>query len=72
MVAKDRTPSVESGQSGDVGSRDRYRLTHSGNDLCLKTELVLETTSEVADSTLAIGSDVRDFADVVEHVSAGK
>jgi hypothetical protein len=45
-------------------------LTHCGNDLSLKTELVLEATSKVADTTLAVGLDIGDLADVVEHVSA--
>ena len=32
--------------------------------------MVLEATGEVADTTLAIGLNVGDLADVVEHVSA--
>jgi hypothetical protein len=51
---------------------DRRKLTHSSNDLGLETELVLETTGEVADTALAISSDVGNLADVVEHVSAGE
>jgi hypothetical protein len=50
----------------------RHKLTHSGNDLGLETELVLETAGEVADTALAISSNVGNLADVVEHVSAGE
>jgi hypothetical protein len=50
----------------------RYRLTHRGNDLSLETELVLEAASEVANTALAISSNVGNLANVVEHVSAGK
>ena len=50
----------------------KSKLTHCGNDLSLKTELVLEATSEVADTTLAVGLNIGDLADVVEHVSAGE
>jgi hypothetical protein len=50
----------------------RYRLTHRGNDLSFETELILEAASEVADTALAISSDVGNLADVVEHVSAGE
>lgn len=48
------------------------QLTHGCNDLRLKTKLVLETTGEVADTALAIGRNVGDFTDVVEHVTAGE
>ena len=51
---------------------NRSKLTHSGNDLCLETELVLEATGEVADTTLAISSNVRNLANVIEHVTAGE
>lgn len=51
---------------------DRPKLTHSGDNLCLETELVLEATGEVADTTLAVGSNIRDLANVVEHVTAGE
>ena len=50
----------------------KSKLTHCGNDLSLKTELVLEATSEVADTTLAVGLNIGDLADVIEHVSAGE
>lgn len=45
-------------------------LTDGGNDLRFKTELVLESSSEVRNSTVAISSDVRDLANVIEHVAA--
>ena len=48
------------------------KLTHRSNDLSLKTELVLEATSEVADTTLAVGLNIGDLADVVEHVATGE
>lgn len=48
------------------------KLTNSGDDLCLETELVLETAGEVGETTLAIVTSVGHLADVVEHVSAGE
>lgn len=50
--------------------RTTRKLTHCGNDLSLETELVLEATSKVADAALAVGLNIGDLADVVEHVSA--
>jgi hypothetical protein len=47
----------------------KTKLTHCSNDLGLKTVLVLETTSEVADTALAVGLNIGNLADVVEHVS---
>jgi hypothetical protein len=48
----------------------RRKLTHSGNDLCLETKLVLETAGEVGETALAVSASVGHFADVVEHVPA--
>ena len=48
------------------------RLTHGSNNLSLKTKLVLETTGKVGDSALAVACNVRDLADVVEHVATGE
>lgn len=50
----------------------RRKLTNSGNDLCLETELVLETAGKVGETTLAIVTSVGHLANVVEHVSAGE
>lgn len=47
-------------------------LTDGSHNLCLHAILVLETTGKVADAATAIGSDVGDFPDVVEHVAAGE
>jgi hypothetical protein len=69
MVAKERIPSAISNQLLSRGGTTK-KLTHCGNDLSLKTELVLEATSKVADTTLAVGLNIGDLADVVEHVSA--
>ena len=48
------------------------QLTHGSNNLSLETELVLETTSKVGDSALAVACNVGDLADVVEHVATGE
>jgi hypothetical protein len=48
------------------------KLTHGSNNLSLETELVLETASKVRDTTLAVACNVRDLADVVEHVATGE
>jgi hypothetical protein len=48
------------------------KLTHGSNNLSLETKLVLETTGKVRDSTLAVACNVRNLADVVEHVAAGE
>lgn len=65
---------MPSGRPGQLLSLDwsESKLTHGGNDLSLQSELVLETTSEVANSALAIGCNVGNLADVVEHVAAGE
>lgn len=47
-------------------------LTQRGHDLGLQAKLLLETGRNVANSTSSIASDIRNLADVVEHVSAGK
>jgi hypothetical protein len=69
MVAKERIPSAMSSQLLSRGGTNG-KLTHCSNDLGLETVLVLEATSEVADTALAVGLHVGDLADVVEHVSA--
>ena len=71
MVAKERIPSVNFGQLLSR-SETKVKLTHCGNDLGLETELILEATSKVVDTTLAVGLNIWDLADVVEHVSAGE
>jgi hypothetical protein len=69
MVAKERIPSAVSSQLlSRVGTNGK--LTHCCNNLGLKTVLVLEATSEVADTALAVGLNIGNLADVVEHVSA--
>lgn len=52
------------------GIENRCKLTHRGNNLSLETELVLEAACEVADTTLAVGDNVGNLANVVEHVAA--
>lgn len=47
-------------------------LTHSGNNLDLKAKLALETTGKVSNASLAISGNIRDFADMVEHVAANE
>lgn len=47
-------------------------LTHSSNNLRLQPILILETTSEVADTTLSVSCDIRHLSNVVVHVSAGE
>jgi hypothetical protein len=69
MVAKERIPSTIFSQSLSRGGTED-KLTHCSNDLGLETELVLEATSKVVDTTLAVGLNIWDLADVVEHVSA--
>ena len=44
-------------------------LTYHGNDLCLESKLVAETTGKVADLALAIAGHIGRLADVVEHVT---
>jgi hypothetical protein len=51
---------------------DLEELTHGSNNLSLETKLVLETTGKVGDTTLAVACNVRNLADVVEHVAAGE
>lgn len=46
------------------------RLTDESNDLCLDTKLVLEASSEVTDFTMTVTRDVRNLADLVEHVTS--
>jgi hypothetical protein len=62
----------ESWSVGRVEIFNLARLTHSGNDLRLETELVLETAGEVGETALAVVASVGHLADVVEHVSAGE
>lgn len=40
--------------------------------MSFETELVLEATSEVGNTALAVACNVRDLADVVEHVATGE
>lgn len=75
MVAKARMASKMISQNlcyTIYRKRQCRRLTHGSNNLGLETELVLETTGEVGDSALAVACDVRDLADVVEHVATGE
>jgi hypothetical protein len=69
MVAKERIPSAIFSQLLSSGGTED-KLTHCSNDLGLETELVLEATSKVVDTTLTVGLNIWDLADVVEHVSA--
>lgn len=48
------------------------RLTHSGDNLRLKTKLVLETTSKVSHTASAVSRHVWHLANVVVHMSAGE
>ena len=56
---------------GDQKSVSREH-THCSNDLRLETELVLEATSKVGDTSLAVTSHVWHLADVVVHVTTGE
>jgi hypothetical protein len=70
IVAKDRIPS-EFGQQIVPGSlNDKSLLTNCSNNLRLETELILETSGKVADTTLSIARHIWHLSDVVEHVSA--
>lgn len=57
------------------GQRDRgesqYTI-HGRDDLALQSKLVAEAWREVAQSAFAVALHIRCFANVVEHVSAGK
>ena len=48
------------------------RLTHSGDDLSLHAELILEAASKIADASSPILGNVGHLADVIEHVPAGE
>lgn len=50
----------------------KHGLTQRGHNLGLQAKLLLETGRNVANSTSPVASDVRNLADVVEHVSAGE
>lgn len=50
----------------------KHGLTQRGHNLGLQAKLLLETGRNVTNSTSSVASDVRDLADVVEHVSAGE
>jgi hypothetical protein len=63
----------------DTGNLERERdgreskdTVHCSNDLRLKTKLVAETSSKVADSTLAIALYIWRLPDVVEHMTTSK
>lgn len=47
-------------------------LTECSHDLRLQSVLALEISSKVADSATTISGDIRHFANMVEHVAAGK
>lgn len=71
MVANDSSPSK--GMSAiNRTYRKRPNLTHSSDNLSLKTVLVLESASEVVDSSTAIPNNVRYLSDMIEHVSTCK
>jgi hypothetical protein len=71
MVANARMASRE-GISTCKRAEGMSKLTHGSNNLSLETKLVLEATGKVGDSTLAVACNVRDLADVVEHVATGE
>lgn len=48
------------------------KLTHSGNNLDLKTKLALEATGKVSNASLAISRNIRDFSNMIEHVAANE
>lgn len=50
----------------------KHGLTQRGHNLGLQAKLLLETGRNVTNSTSSVASDVRNLADVVEHVSAGE
>lgn len=52
--------------------RYHCELTHSSNNLRLKTELVLETTSKVGHTAPTIACHIWHLANVVVHVSASE
>jgi hypothetical protein len=77
MVANARMASRETLVLARERERERERggleeLTHGSNNLSLETKLVLETTGKVRDSALAVACNVRNLADVVEHVATGE
>lgn len=45
------------------------KLTHGRHNLGLKTKLVGKPSSKVAHTTSAVACNIRDFANVVEHMS---
>lgn len=47
-------------------------LTKRSNNLCFKSELILESTSKVADTSFAVTSNIWNFADVVVHLATGE
>lgn len=47
-------------------------LTNGCNDLGFHAELVLESTSKVADTALTIACNIRNLPDVIEHLSTGE
>lgn len=44
-------------------------LTHCSYNLCLQSELVLEASSKVAHTSLAVACNIGNLSDMVEHVS---
>lgn len=48
----------------------RFQLTHGGDDLSFQPQLTLKATGKVSDPSFAVSGNVRNLANMVEHVSA--
>ncbi len=71
MVAKDRSAS-DHGQQERIFTQRTERLTHSRNNLGFHSKLALKSTCKVGDATLSVSCHIRDFSNVVEHVTGSE
>ncbi len=46
--------------------------TNGRDDLRLEAELIREAAGKIADAILAVAADIRNLADMVEHLAAGE
>lgn len=53
------------------GGKTQYTV-NGGYDLCLETELRLETSGKVVEASASVGLSVGDLTDVVEHVAGSE
>jgi hypothetical protein len=69
IAQNDRTPSVRE-ELVEVG-KSRAELIHTerGHYLSLQAKLLLEARRNIADASLSVTSDVRNFSNVVEHMA---